>query len=299
MRPVKRLQLLHGILSPARLTQVVDIGANPINGRPPYALLRRAGLCHVTGFEPDPQAFAALADQHQANVTILPQAVGCGGDATLYLSPHSGLTSTLPLADWVGDYLGRYWDRGRAGVVAKPITTVRLDDVATVTAIDFLKIDIQGGELAVFRNAADKLAETAMIQTEAALLPYYKGQDDLGVQIAELRALGFHPYRLAEVNRHRLAYNTDLGRGIATSRSQVLDLDVVFLRDPIAMGQPDETLKHLTLLADAVLGASDLVLRCLTELVRRGLATPAALRPYLDALQTPVDAAQAGAAPQD
>ena len=31
---------------------VVDIGANPIDGDPPYRLLLDAGLCRVTGFEP-------------------------------------------------------------------------------------------------------------------------------------------------------------------------------------------------------------------------------------------------------
>ncbi len=270
MRPVDRLLLLHKALSPARQTSVVDIGANPINGSPPYALLRRAGLCHVTGFEPDPNAFAALAAAPLANLTILPVAVGAGTSTTLHVSPHSGLTSTLPLADWVGPYLGPYWQRGRDEARALPITTRKLDDIPEVTALDFLKIDIQGGELAVFQNGRSKLATTAMIQTEAALLPCYEGQAGLGAQIAELRAQGFVPYQIAEVNRHRLAYDPTLARGVQTARSQVLDLDVIFLRDPINIAlMPLECLKHMTLLADAVLGAYDLVLRCLTELIRR------------------------------
>lgn len=295
MRPVERLRLLHRILSPQRLTQVVDIGANPINGRPPYAVLRRAGLCHVTGFEPDPTAFAALANQPAPNVTFRPEAVGAGGDATLHISPHSGLTSTLPLADWVGNYLGPYWDRGRTGAIPKAISTVRLDDLSSLPAIDFLKIDIQGGEMAVFQHGRTKLAETAMIQTEAALLPYYEGQADLGAQITELGQQGFQPYRLAEVNRHRLAYDAELGRGVRTERSQVLDIDIVFLRDPVRMRQSDETLRHLTLLADAVLGANDLVLRCLTELIRRGCVLRDAVEPYLAVLARPDPPAAAAA----
>lgn len=282
MRPIDRLHLLHKALAPARQTSVVDIGANPINGSPPYALLRRAGLCHVTGFEPDPTAFAALAATPLANLTILPHAVGAGTDTLLHISPHSGLTSTLPLADWVGPYLGPYWQRGRAEARAQPITTRKLDDITEVAAVDFLKIDIQGGELAVFQHGRTKLASTAMIQTEAALLPCYEGQADLGAQITELGAQGFVPYQLAEVNRHRLAYDPGLGRGVQTARSQVLDLDVIFLRDPINIAlMPLECLTHMTLLADAVLGAYDLVLRCLTELIARKAVHPDDVTGYL------------------
>ena len=39
---------------------VVDIGANPIDGDPPYRLLLDTGLCTVTGFEPQRQALAEL-----------------------------------------------------------------------------------------------------------------------------------------------------------------------------------------------------------------------------------------------
>ena len=51
--------LLLAALAPARKTAVVDVGANPIN-EAPYAALLRMGGCHVTGFEPQADAFAAL-----------------------------------------------------------------------------------------------------------------------------------------------------------------------------------------------------------------------------------------------
>ena len=288
MRPISRLNLLRDILQPDRMTSIVDIGANPINGKPPYALLRRSGLCHLTGFEPDPKAFAALESAQKPGQTFLPDAVGDGHPATLHLGPHTGLTSTLPLQSWVGSYLGPYWQKALSKTRQVTIPTRRLDDMDEIAAIDFLKIDIQGGEMAVFRNGRTKLARAAMIQTEAALLPYYVGQATLGEMQAELALAGFVPYRLAALNRHRLAFDADLGRGIHTERSQVLDLDVVFLQDPIHIDRIAlETLKHMTILADAVLGARDLVLRCLTELVRRGTITRVAVQPYLDELARP------------
>jgi len=48
------------LLSPQRLTDVVDIGANPIDGEPPYTSMLAEGLCHVTGFEPQQEALVEL-----------------------------------------------------------------------------------------------------------------------------------------------------------------------------------------------------------------------------------------------
>jgi len=50
------LQQLHNILKLDRLTEIVDIGANPIDGDPPDKALLRSGLCKVTGFEPQEDA---------------------------------------------------------------------------------------------------------------------------------------------------------------------------------------------------------------------------------------------------
>jgi hypothetical protein len=37
--------------------------------------------------------------------------------------------------------------------------------------LDFLKIDVQGGELAVFQGGISKLSETVAIQTEISFVP--------------------------------------------------------------------------------------------------------------------------------
>ena len=38
--------------------KVVDVGANPIDGSPPYAALLRAGNADIVGFKPNPNALA-------------------------------------------------------------------------------------------------------------------------------------------------------------------------------------------------------------------------------------------------
>jgi hypothetical protein len=51
---------LLALLRPQRLTAVVDVGANPIDGDAPYKSMLSRRLCTVTGFEPQPDGLASL-----------------------------------------------------------------------------------------------------------------------------------------------------------------------------------------------------------------------------------------------
>ena len=90
----------------SRLTHVVDIGANPIEGVPPYKPLLDAQLCRVTGFEPQASALAELNRKKGAYETYLPYAVGDGREHSLNLCAYSGWTHTpkhsgkLPQGAW-------------------------------------------------------------------------------------------------------------------------------------------------------------------------------------------------------
>src|SRR5438105_12747158 len=83
------------LLSPQRLTEVVDVGANPIDGDPPYAPMLVAGLCRVTGFEPQEAALLQLQPREGPTEHYLPYAVGDGNVHTLNICRASGMTSLL------------------------------------------------------------------------------------------------------------------------------------------------------------------------------------------------------------
>ena len=83
------------LLKPERLTAIVDIGANPIDGDPPYKKMLEAGLCHVTGFEPQRQALDELLRNKGSHEHYLPYAVGDGKPHTLNICKASGMTSLL------------------------------------------------------------------------------------------------------------------------------------------------------------------------------------------------------------
>lgn len=60
-RPVEAgAEILSEAVGAERPSAIVDVGANPIDGDPPYLGMLRDGLCTVVGFEPQPEALDAL-----------------------------------------------------------------------------------------------------------------------------------------------------------------------------------------------------------------------------------------------
>src|SRR5262245_37639108 len=127
--------LLSEILRTDRLTAVVDIGANPIDGDPPYKRMLSSGLCTVTGFEPQPGALALLNKRRGSRETYLPYAIGDGTEQTLYICRAQGMTSLLPPDP---DHLALFNDLPQLGQVKKTarVPTRRLDDVNEIQAVD-------------------------------------------------------------------------------------------------------------------------------------------------------------------
>lgn len=81
------------------------------------------------------------------------------------------------------------------------VQTTRLDDIDDLPRIDFLKIDIQGGELAAFRGGSRKLAHTLCVQTEVAFTPICRDQPLFADQDARLQSLGLRFCGFASARR--------------------------------------------------------------------------------------------------
>jgi FkbM family methyltransferase len=198
LRSVAMLKQLHEILQLHQPTQIIDIGANPIDGEPPYKELLRNGLCKVTGFEPQEEALAKLNRDKSHNEIYLPYAVGNGSKQILNICSYSGWTSTLKPSDLSLNIFSVY--KKNAQIINQiSIDTKRLDDIYEVDHIDFLKIDIQGGELEVFQNAKNRLSKAVVIQTEVSFINLYDNQPTLGEIDVELRKQGFIPHCFAAI----------------------------------------------------------------------------------------------------
>ena len=266
---------LADFLSPRRLTEVVDVGANPIDGEPPYMPMLSAGLCRVTGFEPQEQALLELQQRKGPNEHYLPYAVGDGGTHTLKICVASGMTSLFepdPMTLGLFDVL-----RPLGEVTSRvPLETRKLDDISEIQHLDFLKIDIQGGELAVFKGGAVKLSQAVVVQTEISFVTLYKSQPSLGDVDLEMRRQGFIPHCFAAVKQWSIAPYVVSGNP-RRPLNQLLEADIVYVRDfvrPELMS--DEQLKHLALIVHHCYGSFDLALRCVMLLEqRRALETGA------------------------
>jgi FkbM family methyltransferase len=275
--------LLHRLLQPRRLTEVVDIGANPIDGDPPYKAMLDAGLCRVTGFEPQADALAELLRKQGPNERYLSHAVGDGGAHTLRICRASGMSSLLepdPVALELFGVLNAMGDVVRHAEVQ----TRRLDDIDEIASLDFLKIDVQGSELTVFRNGTEKLGSAVAIQTEVSFIALYKRQPAIGEIDVELRRQGFVPHCFADVKTWPIApcvINRDPTRAL----NQLLEADVVYVRDfSRSERMSDEQLKHLALIAHHCYKSFDLALRCVMVLEQRGVVAMGAQRQYLMSL---------------
>ncbi len=164
-----------------------DIGAHVGNRT---LVWRRLGA-RVLAVEPQPdcQRMLAALFARDTGVTVLPLAVGAAeGEAQLLVSPGNLMVSTLS-ADWarrVGATPGFRGTQWRAGTRV-PVTTLHAL-IAEHGRPDFVKIDVEGLELAVLQGLSSPVR--ALSFEYLAALP-----DAALACIERLETLGRHVYR--------------------------------------------------------------------------------------------------------
>lgn len=274
---------LIALLEPDRLTSVVDIGANPFEGDPPYKSMLQRRMCRLIGFEPQPDALAQLQSSKGDLETYLPYAVGDGGSSTLRICQASGMTSLFEPDENILSHFPGFSEWGRV-VKEVELATHRLDDIAEIDAIDYLKIDVQGSELSIFQNGHARLKKTLVIQTEVLFLAMYKGQPLFGDIDIELRKLGFVPHMFADINKRMIT--PMMGANPFAALNQMLFADVVYVRDfTKAIDMDSEQLKHLAIISHHCYGSYDLAMNCIHHLVARNAVKADAQNRYLEIIK--------------
>jgi FkbM family methyltransferase len=231
------------------------------------------------GFEPQPEALAALDARKSDCEMYLPFVVGDGSTQTLRVCASDGMTSLLRPDAVMLHHLGgfEFWGRVLQEI---PVVTRRLDDLAEIEAIDFLKIDVQGSELSVFRNATRLLRNAIAIHTEVSFVRLYEDQPVFGMVDLALRELGFIPHALASTKRGMIS--PMVGARPDAALNQLLEADVVYVRDfTRAEAMSSEQLKHLALVAHHCYQSYDLAMNCIYRLQERSAVAPDAVTQYL------------------
>lgn len=274
---------LWALLAPERLTAVVDIGANPIGDDPPYKSMLQKRLCRLFGFEPQRTALAELNARKSELETYLPYVVGNGEQARLRECFAPGMTSLLEPDPHMLKHFPKFVEWGRV-VADTKVATRKLDDIGEIDAMDYLKIDVQGSELAIFQSGRRRLAEAAVIQTEVSFLPLYRKQPVFSEIDLELRGQGFIPHALVAIDR-RMIWPM-VGADAYAAIHQLIEADAVYVRD---FTRPDaistEQLKHLVLVAHHCYASHDLAAICIQHLINRKAVIPEASSRYFDLLR--------------
>lgn len=259
---------------------VVDVGAS-WNGEPSYKALLDAGRAHLVGFEPDTAECERLRTIYGDRATFLPYFIGDGEPATFYTTNHVR-TCSLYRANW--PLLQKFFGLPD---MARPcgehaVQTHRLDDIDEVRDCDFLKIDVQGGELNVFRNGTRVLDQAVIIQTEVEFMPLYEGQPLFAEVDLFLRSRGFRFLKFSMVANNSfkpVLINDDLRNGSATTFA-----DAIYVKDFMNLSSlSDDKLKALAILSLHVFAGVDFSHELLTELDRRRGTTWA--QAFLDLMQ--------------
>lgn len=265
--PTRRLLEALGLDEPV---VVVDVGANPLEV-PAYGRLLGLGACRVVGFEPQPEAYAALQGRDPARELYFPHAIGEPGPAVLNVFNGSGFASMYDIDESTIDLIAdQQWRRGTRLRDTVALELTALDDVPDLPAFDLLKIDVQGSELAVFRSGRRVLSSALCVVPEVSFFPLYADAPSFADLHQELLDQGFCLHKfLFQKSVHLHGSQTEVER-IGAARSQLVDGDAVYLRDlrHLASWEVDEV-KKLVLLATFVFDSPDLAVQALDELVRR------------------------------
>ena len=284
---------LKTLVGVGRRIKVVDIGANPLDGSPPYAGLLQAGLADVVGFEPNREALARLAAMKGPNELYLPHSVGDGQRHTLNYCQAPGMTSLLqPNPEVLGLFHG-FPDWGKV-VATEPVDTVRLDDIEATRGVELLKLDIQGAELMALRHGQHRLRDVLVVQTEVEFLPLYVDQPLFSEIELFLRPFGLMFHRFYPTVS-RVVRPLVVGNDIYAGLSQVVWADAVFIRDITKLDSlADEQLLGMATILHDCYSSIDVTLHLLTEYDRRRGTSLGSV--YLTGLQAQAQGAAQAAA---
>lgn len=205
---------------------VIDIGAQKLEGEGhAYQALVDCGIARIVGFEPLAHA-AESRVAAEPSVKILSHFIGSGSESVFYINRDDATSSLLPANS---SFLNRFESLAEmcTPVAERTVTTTRLDDVEGIEDCDYLKIDVQGGELDALKGASGILSQTVAIHCEVEFSEVYSNQPLFGDVDSFLRASGFE---LIDILNAGYATVRSLPRPIA--RSRLLWGEAVYMRTP-------------------------------------------------------------------
>lgn len=264
-----------------RSISIADVGAAYYGQKPLYQRLLDSSLARLYAFDAD-QRFASELRSLYPNEVIFHDIIADGADHTLHICP-AGMTSLLePDPDALAFFnLFPAWGKVERTVAVK---TRRLDDVAELPTVDFLKMDIQGGELMALRGGRAKLEKCVAVQVEVSFMTLYRNQPSYGEVDLDLRAQGFVPHCFVELKQWSIAPTIREGDPRLPFR-QLLEADLVYVRNLVKASElSSDQLRKLAVISHVCYNSPDLAARCIIELQLRNSVPENSVAEYISAI---------------
>jgi len=163
---------------------IANIGCRPIGGGPePFeSILEYFSGSQIIGFETDKELCEKLNKESSNSYKFFYQALGQKNEKRKFYNTIDPMCSSLYEPN--DKLLEKYQNLEMSKLKnISEIDTVSLDNFCLenqIKKIDLIKIDIQGGELDVFKGAEKILKDTLFIVSEAEFLPLYINQPLFG-----------------------------------------------------------------------------------------------------------------------
>lgn len=182
---------------------VFDAGAN--TGETARKYLHLFPKCNIHAFEPFPSTFSKLQSNIGHDPRVQAHMVALAdrqSQARLYVSDSSLMNSLIP------PIVERAWGFKKEPEYVE-VQTTALDAFAEehrISEIDVLKLDVQGGEEAVFKGASRLLLESriGLIYTEVQVVPLYQNQSLFHELTSHLSQYGYTLFNLYNVRESGL-----------------------------------------------------------------------------------------------
>jgi FkbM family methyltransferase len=222
--------------------KIVDVGAADTPDPPAYAKLLGNFPCKVVGFEPLAEECEKLNRLNGSDHIFLPHAIGDGSVRTFYECSSPYCSSLFEPDIALADKFHNLADLLRV-VGTRQIQTRKLDDFVETEGTDFLKVDVQGGELLVLQGAVERLKSVLAVHIEVEFLPLYKNQPLFADIDVFLRGLGFAFHTLIPSGRtfKPIMFNSNPSGWVR----QIVWADAVYVPDFMRFAQlaPESLLK--------------------------------------------------------
>ena len=182
-----------------------------------------SSLLNYYGFEPDLRSYNELKDTNNCNrFTIFNKALWETHQKIRINLCKKPMTSSVYIPN--ASIIDRYADSDRMSVVSQVELDASPLDSFKIENADFLKIDIQGSELAALKGANGLLTQIMGIETEVEFLQIYKDQPLFGDVCKHLAEQGFEFIDFANIVKWERTQFTSFGQSIFA--------DALFLKTP-------------------------------------------------------------------